>query len=272
MLQTGVIGVGCLGEAVLKELSESRGYKRDFGALLFYHPRKERCQEIEEKGYGRSVDLEKVLRCDVIFLLVKPSQIEDLLEKIVPLLETKPLFISGIAGVPLSYLESKLGKERIIRMMTNLIGFNNNTKVFYYPATESIVPGVLSYLGSTELCHKEKTLDVATPVFGSGPAFIARLYQAYLRSSLKFYQEADIHRYDIIYEDDISELFAMTTQKISSPRDAEEIIRKIASPGGSTQKGLEILETLEDLLLQSFEVSYKRCQEIREEFLLKIME
>ena len=62
-------------------------------------------------------NMEVVEKSDIIFLAVKPQNIENVLNEIK---NCDKLIVSIAAGVPIDYLEKKLKKSKIIRIMLNI--------------------------------------------------------------------------------------------------------------------------------------------------------
>src|SRR3989338_3995325 len=62
---------------------------------------------------------EAVKNSDIVFICVKPQDIDNVLNEIKNVVENQ-LIVSIVAGIKLKYLESKLRNKRIIRVMPNI--------------------------------------------------------------------------------------------------------------------------------------------------------
>jgi pyrroline-5-carboxylate reductase len=177
---------------------------------------------------------------EVIFIAVKPQEIDMVLKEIVG---TKKLVISIAAGITIKHLESSLPHARIFRVMPN-------TPCLVGEMAAGFAAGSRSTTGDVELVQmllscagyavkvKEEQLDAVTGLSGSGPAFIAYLAEAFISAGTGLG----------LSEKTARELTLKTIRGTSllleksrmSPR---ELINMVSSPRGTTVAGREILES-----------------------------
>ena len=113
----------------------------------------------------------------VLFLVVKPGQIAELLSEIRPLIQPRHLVVSIAAGIKLEQLESLLPEgTRVIRVMPNtpaLVGAGASAFARGTSATKedgALAAKLLEAVGIA--CEvKEPLLDAVTGLSGSGPAY-----------------------------------------------------------------------------------------------------
>ena len=111
-----VIGVGMIGGAIVKCLLKS-GYS---GKIIATDVRLKRLREQEKLGVAVSTDNRKAAAdVDVIFISVKPSEVEKVLKEINEKVKNK-LVISVAATVPLKFLNKFIPEAKIIRIMPNV--------------------------------------------------------------------------------------------------------------------------------------------------------
>lgn len=177
---------------------------------------------------------------EIIFIAVKPQEIDMVLKEIV---EIKKIVISIAAGITIKRLESSLPHARVFRVMPN-------TPCLVGEMAAAFAVGSLSTAGDVELVQrllscagyavkvKEEQLDAVTGLSGSGPAFIAYLAEAFISAGTGLG----------LSEKTARELTLKTIKGTSllleksgmSPR---ELINMVSSPSGTTVAGREILES-----------------------------
>jgi pyrroline-5-carboxylate reductase len=150
------------------------------------------------------------------------------------------LFISIAAGVTIARLCSGLGKRaRVIRVMPNapaMVGHGMTALVRAKdakPADEQFALRIFRAVGDALALKDEKLLDAVTALSGSGPAYVYLFAKAMA---------------DAAISEGIPRALAlrMTLKTIrgaeqlmrESKRDAADLIRAVASPGGTTEAAL----------------------------------
>lgn len=259
----GVIGPGNLGEALLKKiLTVTTPY--------FYHRRLDRCQELEKKGLGKAKSLNEILNCHIIFLTVKPSSAKEVCNAVRPLLLGRsPLFISIMAGVPISFLREQLGTSQVARMMLDLsIGELYLSRQIFAHASEEIKEEIkrkVGFIGRFVWLDHEEKIDTATAIFGCGLAFVARFYQSYLDIAKKAgFNPNEVEEY-------VLDLFDATIYTLGNHQSASQVIEKVACKGGATERGLKYLDSLDTSLAECIAVAERRCHEIHQELTPKLI-
>lgn len=116
----------------------------------------------------------------VLFLAVKPQQLDALLTEIAPVLSVRHLVLSIAAGKQLAFLEQRLARARLVRVMPNLaclVGEAMSVFALGARTTADDRQQVLRLLGSfgRALELPENQFDAVTALSGSGPAFFAYL-------------------------------------------------------------------------------------------------
>ena len=105
--KVGVIGAGTMGEAVIASLIR-------FGIapanISFVEKREERAVEIENKYRLSRGSLDS---CDVIFLVVKPQDLESTLQGLTSQISASSLLISFLAGKKIAAIESQIGRAHV---------------------------------------------------------------------------------------------------------------------------------------------------------------
>jgi len=204
---------------------------------------------------------EVIKNSDIIFIAVKPQVIDSVLEE---LKDTSKLIISIAAGVKLKKLESKLKKARVVRVMPNtpcLVGEMAAGFAMGKGCKDNDIKIVEELLNSAGKAFylKEELLDAVTGLSGSGPAFVARLIEAFIEAGKK----------QGLNEDIAAELTLQTfkgTAKLlqESGMSADELVKIVSSPGGTTVAGRDILEKSDykNIIIKTIKKATERSKEL----------
>jgi len=234
----GFIGGGNMAEALIKGM-ESKGMKD----IVVSEPREERRTELH-RLYGIKTTVsnrEVATSSDIIILAVKPQNMEAVLEEIANDITDKKMVVSIAAGINLSYLASKLRTELIIRVMPNTPALvQEGMSVMslcgcFYGKELDMVKSILMSVGKV-LVLPEEQMNAVTALSGSGPAFVALFIEAMTDAGVKL----GLNR------SDASELAVQTllgtAKLLDTGMSAENLIKMVTSPGGTTAAGLKVFE------------------------------
>jgi pyrroline-5-carboxylate reductase len=185
-------------------------------------------------------NVEAVEQSEIIIIAVKPQNIDQLMAEIANKVKGK-LIISIVAGIKLEYLSSQLVGAMIIRAMPNnpalvkagITALAANNK--HMDEKLNMAKEIFSSVGEVVIVD-EKLLDAITGLSGSGPAFVYVALQGLIEGGIKSGLPENLAR-DLALQTFIG---AIKTAKDTGKR-PEELIKMVASPGGTTEKGLEVL-------------------------------
>jgi pyrroline-5-carboxylate reductase len=178
-----VLGTGKMGEALLSGLLRS-GVVAPSGVAAAVR-RSDRGAQLRD-AYGIEIlnAAEAARRAETLVIAVKPQDMATLLAEISPAVTADKLVISIAAGIPTSFIETRLPADApVVRVMSN-------TPVLVDEAMSVISPG--SHAGEAHLKRAEELLrpvgkvlripesqqDAATALSGSGPAYVYFLVEA----------------------------------------------------------------------------------------------
>lgn len=203
-----------------------------------------RLSAVAEKYAVRSAagNVESAKASDTVILAVKPQVIHQVLDEISGVGVKDKLIISIAAGISISFLESKLGMARIVRVMPNspaLVGkgmsvLSRGTHVS--DKDMGAAEKIFAALGRT-LITEEKHMDAVTGLSGSGPAFV---YSA-IKGMIKGGELSGLSGQDAKTLALQTFLGSVATME-QTGASAAELIDMVASPGGTTVEGLKVLE------------------------------
>lgn len=178
---------------------------------------------------------------DVVVLAVKPQQFPELLAQIGPHLTRRQLVISIAAGVTLRWLQSRLPRAPIIRVMPNLpatVGCAFSAMTLGRRATarhRAIVEALFGAVGDVvEL--PERSFDAVTAVSGSGPAYVFFLVQAWEHAA------RSLGLPDAVAARAIRRTLEGSSRLLADGDEpAAMLMQRVASKGGTTEAALKVL-------------------------------
>lgn len=237
----GVIGLGNMGSVIATILA-----KETTNTLLLANRTAEKAKKLAVTLDATAVTNRKVFeKADIIFIGVKPHQIQKLLEENNEILEKREsiLLISMAAGVTLEQLELMTDtRHRWIRMMPNtplevaegVISFSLGKK-----ATLQDKEVFLQLLksGGTVVELPEAQIDAATALAGCGPAFVYIFIEALAEAGVSMGLSRELALQLAIQT--VKGSATMVDETKEHPAILKE---KVCSPGGSTIAGVISLE------------------------------
>ena len=257
---TGFIGGGNMAEALIKGMT-SQGMKD----ILVSEPREERRRELE-RTYGiKTTDSNKevVSLCDILFLAVKPQNMDAVLDEVAGSITEKKTVVSIAAGITLPYLESKLRTKQLIRVMPNTPAIvQEGMSVMalcgcFFGTQVNIVRSILMSIGKV-LTLPEESMNAVTALSGSGPAFIALFTEAMIESGEEMgLSSADAAQLTI-------QTLLGTAKLLDTGMSPEKLRRMVTSPGGTTEAGLKVFEErdLKGMAGEALRAAGKRAEEL----------
>lgn len=182
MTRLGILGAGKLGEALLSGMLRSGRSAADIVATT---RRSERAEQIAARYQVRMVtNAEAAADSDVLFVTVKPQDIDVLVDSVLSGYRSDTLLVSFAAGIPIGYYAERLpAGSPVIRVMTNtpvLVDEAMSVISAGENATESHLALVEELLGNVGKVIRvpESQQDAVTALSGSGPAYFYYLVEA----------------------------------------------------------------------------------------------
>ena len=179
---------------------------------------------------------------DAILLGIKPQLLPGVAPQVEPLAGTGTTVISILAGVELAVLAELFPRAGgLLRIMPNLAAALGKSPMALASRglDEEAQAAALEFLGplGTPEWIAEEEFDLVTALAGSGPAFVYRFVDALGAAASELgLPEAQAQRLALAMVDGAAALAA------TSPHDPGELARRVASPGGTTQAGLDALD------------------------------
>ncbi|WP_432787655.1 pyrroline-5-carboxylate reductase family protein [Novosphingobium rhizosphaerae] len=206
-----------------------------------------------------------------VMLGFKPQGLAAAAPAIAPLVGENTVVLSILAGVDLATLRARFPHAAaVVRVMPNLAAALGKSPIALVgDGTDLInaeVTHLMAPLGTAEWLSGEDQMDLVTALAGSGPAFIYRVIDALAAGAAALglpREQAD--RLALAMVDGAAALAA------ASEYGPGELARRVASPGGTTQKGLDVLDAddrlallMQDTLRAARDRSAEMTQEARD--------
>ncbi len=201
---------------------------------------------------------------DAVLLAVKPQQLtaarDGGLDRLAP-----HLLISILAGVDAATLTGVSHAAHVVRAMPNLPVAIGQGVVGLYSATatdaiRATATALMTPLGLAEWIADETLFDAVTALSGSGPGFTYRFIDALAQAGAALGLDADqalrLARATVAGSAALAQ---------ASPDTPATLADRVASPGGSTREGLNILDrddALRRLLVETLAAAERRNAEL----------
>ena len=180
---------------------------------------------------------------DAILLGVKPQMLGAVSPQVEALAGSETVLLSILAGVELATLAGHFPRAAaIVRVMPNLAAALGKSPIALAGAGLSdeapgAVDALMAPLGTAEWLESESQMDLVTALAGSGPAFVYRFIDALAAGAAELgLPAAQAERLAVSMVEGAAALAA------ASDHSPGELARRVASPGGVTQVGLDILD------------------------------
>ncbi len=260
----GIIGCGNMGTAFIEGIlgSNTLGPDKIYVSDLDI----EKINNIKKKYKINSAEINKLVKiCDIIFLIVKPKDIKPVCLEIKNFTDKNKIIISFVAGIKTSQIEQILEKEiPVLRVMPNLsvsigkgiIGYSKGQ--YFSDSLLRLIEPLFKELGFFFPVDEEK-MYLLTAVSGSGPGYLFYFGEIVYRILLAHGFTNESSKKIVGY------LFEGSGKMMNESEDEPKILKdKVSSPGGTTIAGLEVLKkyNIEKILNEVIKTSEKKAIEL----------
>ena len=205
---------------------------------------------------------------NIIFLAVKPQQMEETVKSFLKFNLHKAVLVSIAAGLSFSWFKNKINNEiKIVRAMPNLpasIGFGLTGYCKGKNLSEEEdkdVYTLLSAFSKVIYLNNESLIDNITAISGSGPGYIFYLVEVLTQIAVD--HGLSVKDAKIIARET---LVGSTRLIETSNIDPKSLKKNVSSPGGTTEAGLLVLESkkngLYPLLKSTINNAIKRAKKL----------
>ena len=197
----------------------------------------------------------------------KPQKLSEVAPELAPRLSARTIVISMLAGAEAASLRARFpGVKSIVRIMPNLpVAVRRGVVALYSEdADEGLqqqLQQIFSVLGFTAWTATEAEFGVIGSVAGSGPAYVARFVQALIETGEGRGLPPEVARAVAV-----ETVFGTGWMAAAGSESMESIATRVASPRGTTEAGLAVLDAgLRDLVRRTIDAATERGAELAAE-------
>ena len=263
----GLIGGGQMAEALIRGMLAANVTKKE--QLVVIDPDPDRKKYLHDT-YGIiacDTPLDICQKSTTLILAVKPQVCKHVLDQYVQYLTSNHLLISILAGVTIGELESILpNQSRIVRVMPNtpaLVLAGASAISLNAAATETDRTLSLSIFSAIGLCIEvqETQLDAVTGLSGSGPGYIFTIIDGLIDGGVL----AGLPR-TTAEQLVLQTVYGSAKLAMESDNNPAALKAQVTSPGGTTIKGIQLLEQrgIRSALMDAVLAATNRSKELGE--------
>ena len=212
-------------------------------------------------GVVQARDLPATGAPDLVVLGVKPQQLDEVAARHAARVAASPVLVSMLAGVDAAMLHSRFpGPEPVVVMPNLPVEIGQGVVAVHAPevteAARHVVDALMASLGLVRWFDDAGGFEAAGALSGTGPAFLFRFVDALAAAG----EAMGLDRADAaaVALTTVSGAAAMAA---ASERTPAALADAVASPGGMTRQGLNILDAdaaLDALLTRTLEAAILR--------------
>jgi pyrroline-5-carboxylate reductase len=182
--------------------------------------------------------------------------------------QAQPLIVSIAAGVRTRNLLQWLGPDTaVVRAMPNTPALVRSGATALFPTARvsddhrNLAESILRAVGLTLWVDREELMDAVTALSGSGPAYFFLVMEALQTAAVS----AGLPREtaDLLT---LQTAFGAAKMALESEDDVALLRQRVTSPGGTTERALQVLEQggLRSLFANAIEAARQRSEELAE--------
>ena len=201
-------------------------------------------------------------------LAFKPQQLAEVAPQLKNWLTSRAVVVSILAGVEAATLRALFpGAGAIVRAMPNLpVAVRRGVVALYSDdagdAQRKSLSEVVAPLGFAPWMKDESRLAAVGSVAGAGPAYVARFIEALTKAG----ERRGLSR-EIASTIALETVLGTSWMAAASGEAMDDLARRVASPQGTTEAGLQVLDrdnVLDELIAVTIEAAARRGQELAE--------
>jgi pyrroline-5-carboxylate reductase len=221
----GFCGSGSMAAAI------ARGWIGAGASMLFSDSGSGRARALADELGGEAVSNSEIAeRADLVVVAVKPAKLDEVAAD----LQGARNLVSILAAVPLGRVSEAFPDAKVLRVMPN-VGVEVRRGVLCITGEASAETRALLELLGHVVELPDADFDEATAVMGCAPAYLALAVEALADAGAAAGLDEDLAR-ELVIETTAG------TAELLRVRHPADVRKAVASPGGSTEAGLEALD------------------------------
>ena len=239
-MKIALIGYGNIANALVNGMISS-GKILLTDDLYIFHNNKNKIHQHDKCTFMYSGEKCNYL-FDIIFLCVKPNDIETAINENIDLFNDNQAVVSVAAGVKIKTIKNLIKRDSgVIRAMPNVCAVINESITGYCSDNnvqddkKDHIEKIFRSIGYVREI-KEEEMDSFTALFGSGPAYIMYFIESLMKCE----------KFDSINEEDksllILNLLSSTSKMLLVTENISDLRKKVTSEGGTTEAAIKLFE------------------------------
>jgi pyrroline-5-carboxylate reductase len=205
----------------------------------------------------------------LVLLAVKPQKIDEVAAALRPRLSAQSVIVSILAGVDCESLRARFpGAKAIVRAMPNLpVSVRRGVIAMYSAEVDEALKRELAMifqpLGFAPWMVDEARFSAVGAVSGAGPAYVARFIAALTKAGIKRGLSQEMAETVAL-----ETVFGTAWMAAGSGEAMDSIAKRVASPKGTTEAGLKVLDhdhVLDELIAVAIDAAGQRGEELSTE-------
>jgi pyrroline-5-carboxylate reductase len=262
-MKIAFIGGGNMGEAIVAALLNKQVTLP--GNITVSDASESRRQHLAQMhGVAVTADNgEAIHGVDIVVLAVKPQTLPVVMADLAGRITSRQLVLSIVAGARIATLRDGLRHQRIIRSMPNTPA-QIGEGMTVWTATPEVTQrqrqwarSVLAVMGKEILVDDERTIDMATAVSGSGPAYFFLFLEVLIDAAASLGLPRDMAKTMVLQT-----MLGSGHLMEKSGADAADLRRMVTSPGGTTAEAVRVFEEgqFADLVARAVAAAYRKAR------------
>lgn len=262
-MKLGFIGAGEMGSSIIRGILKTGWKPEDICASVRTADSAQRLTS--SLGIAAYTDNARVIReAQWLFLAVKPAQMPDVLAQIAASGAPAKVLISMALGWSVEKIQEKLPAWPVIRIMPNTpLALGEGVTLFHFACEvpdrdRREVMALFEGMGKVFEISLS-VFDAATAVSGSGPAFVYAFIDALAQAGVA--QGMDEKQATSLAVQTVIGAAKMVEKEGVAPA---ELARKVATPGGCTAAGMDVLQNsdFKQILTDTVDATTCRAKEV----------
>ena len=264
-MKVAIIGGGNMGSTYAKAFVQSHMVEPHNILIIEKHSeKKEELHKATSAIIADDLD-DSIKSYDIIIIAVKPQDFRTLSLELKNFLTPDHLVISIMAGITIASIKELLQHEKVVRAMPNTpaqLGFG----ITAFTAAEGIPFDVISQVdtllettGKAIFMKDEVLLDAVTALSGSGPAYFYYFVKHMIEAGKSMGMEEPVAGM-LVRQTMLGAFQIMNNSKLT----LDEMIKMVASKGGTTEAALNHFETnlVGETIIGALQAAQQRAQEL----------
>ena len=226
----------------------------------------ERRHKFSDKGINVAKTISEVAKsCEIVFLAVKPQDFETVLAELKSSIRPECVIVSIAAGISIGYIKKMLGFNcKTVRAMPNtplMLGEGATALSFEEPVSRQEFDEIKDIFEADGIVSvlPEEQMNAVISVNSSSPVYVYLLARAVMDGSVQ--QGIEAHTAKELF---CKTLIGSAKMIMESGKSPDELVKMVASPGGTTLAALKALNShhFEEAVREAMQCCTRRAEEL----------